>query len=113
MWYSSGNGHINLQITLVQAQQGSHQGQCDADIAELRKVPKIRRQLEKIDAQQLRDELDGYGAWDSIELADHDINLTRILWLACGDIAQEHDAKKKPYREPRWENIDKETHCQN
>lgn len=33
--------------------------------------------------------LRGYGAWDEEQLKDHDENLTRILWLACGDILEE------------------------
>lgn len=29
--------------------------------------------------------LRGYGAWDDDELADHDENLTRLVWLTgCG-----------------------------
>jgi hypothetical protein len=88
-WYSSGSGLIEIELTWDQACQGSHQGQCDVDIAELRKVPEIAVQLGKIDRDTLRKELDEYGAWDEDELKDHDQNLNRILWLACGDIVEE------------------------
>lgn len=86
MWFSTSSGRIELRLTKDQAHTGSHQGQCDEDIAFLQTVPAIRRQLAKISPDLLRDELREYGAWDKEELADHDLNLGRILWLACGDI---------------------------
>ena len=51
--------------------------------------PRFRQspvRLAKIDPAILRDELREYGAWDENELADHDQNLQRLLWLAAGDI---------------------------
>ena len=86
MWAYTSSGKIELNITKAQAQKGAHQGQCDTDIAGLRQVPAIRRQLAKIDAADLRKELAEWGAWDETELANHDANLSRILWLLCGDI---------------------------
>ncbi len=86
MWYSSSSGRIELRITKVQAQIGSHQGQCDDDVLWLSQQPKIRRQLAKIDPALLAKELQEYGAWDEVELADHEQNLQRLLWLACGHI---------------------------
>jgi hypothetical protein len=88
MWYSSSCGRIELQITKEQARIGSHQGQCDCDVQWLSEQPKIRRQLAKIDPAILAEELSGYGAWDEVELADHQQNLQRLLWLACGDIVE-------------------------
>jgi hypothetical protein len=82
---------FELQLTKAQAMQGSHQGQCDLDIKELRNVPKIARQLNKIDPEKLKRELKEYGAWDENELSNHDDNLTRILWIACGNIMEEND----------------------
>jgi len=95
MWYTSGSGRIELQLTKSQAQTGSHQGQCDNDIAYLRTLPAIKKQLDKLDAETLRNELDEYGAWDDEQLANHDENLTRILWIACGDILEEIHVKGK------------------
>ena len=86
MWFSTGSGKIELQMTLEQARSASHQGQCDNDVRDLSKVPAIARQLAKIDPAILRDELREDGAWDENELADHDQNLQRLLWLAAGDI---------------------------
>lgn len=86
MWFTTGSGRIELRLTKDQARQGSHQGQCDDDITDLRRLPAIRRQLDKIGEALLRDELREYGAWDDEDLADHDQNLSRLLWIACGDI---------------------------
>lgn len=88
MWTSTGSGRIELNITKAQTAQGSHMGQCDNDIAALRQVPAIRRQLAKINPETLKDELRDYGAWDDSELADHDANLSRLLWVMCGDIVE-------------------------
>ena len=88
MWFTSSSGRIELRLTKEQARVGSHQGRCDDDVEYLRQLPAIRRQLDKIDPALLRDELREYGAWDTEELADHDQNLTRLLWLACGDVVE-------------------------
>jgi hypothetical protein len=79
----------SLQITKRLAGLGCHPGPCDEDVARLRELPEIRRQLGRIDTSSLKKELEEYGAWSEEELSDHDMNLTRILWIACGDIADE------------------------
>jgi hypothetical protein len=89
MWFTSSSGHIELEMTKAQAKSASHQGQCDEDVSGLSRVPAIARQLDKIDPTLLRDELREYGAWEDDELADHDQNLQRILWLAAGDIVED------------------------
>lgn len=89
MYYTSGSGRIELQITKNQAEIGSHSGSCDNDIAYLRTLPAIKSQLDKIDAKILASELDEYGCWNTKELSNHDDNLTRILWIACGDILEQ------------------------
>jgi hypothetical protein len=85
-YFSTSSGRIELEIEIDDARCGSHQGRCDDDIADLRRVPYIAAQLDKFDADLLASELREWGAWDCGELADHDANLDRILWLACGDI---------------------------
>ena len=89
LWFTTGSGKIELKISLSDAKSASHQGQCDADVLALSKVPYIAEQLAQIDPQTLRDELREHGAWDSDELADHDQNLQRLLWIACGDIVEQ------------------------
>jgi len=89
MYYESSSGKIVLNITKNQAKTGSHSGDCSNDILLLSNLPVIKRQLNKIDKEILKDELQGYGAWNEDELQDHEENLQRILWLACGDIEEE------------------------
>lgn len=89
--------HFNrfeLQMTMAQAESASHPGQCDDDVSRLLAVPKIRRQLDKIGPDKIRDELREYGAWDDAELADDDANRERIVWIAAGDIVEESRAAK-------------------
>ena len=89
LWIES-LGRIELQLTKAQAQACWHPGPCDADVAELRQVPAIRRQLDKLNPDTVREALSEYGVWDADELADDDANLDRLLWIACGDIAERH-----------------------
>lgn len=88
LWFSTSSGRIELQISLSDAESASHQGQCDDDVKELSEVPYIAEQLAKIDPELLKSELREYGAWDDSELSDHDQNLQRLLWIACGDIVE-------------------------
>ena len=88
MWYTSGSGRIELQITRNQAERGSHSGNCDMDIAELLQIPDIRRQLDKYPNEVLAKELYEYGAWSDEDLKDYEENRSRILWIACGDIVE-------------------------
>ena len=88
-WWACGSGRIELEMTLDDAQSANHQGQCDDDVLALSNQPTIRMQLETIDPETLRQELKEYGAWDETELADHEQNLQRILWLAAGDVVDD------------------------
>ena len=90
LWYTSGSGRVELEMTWEQANIGSHQGECDADVKYLSQQPDIAKQLATIDPAELAKELRECGAWDDVELADHVQNLQRILWLACGDIIDEN-----------------------
>ena len=87
-YWSSGCGRLELELDLDDAAQGHHQGQCDADIAELREVPYIAAQLAALDPALVSEILREYGAWDDAERADHEANLDRLLWIACGDITE-------------------------
>lgn len=87
-WWPSGSGRIELQIDIDDAHMGSHIGKCDVDINALRRKPYLKAQLDALDADDVAAELKGYGAWDADELSDHDANLSRLLWIACGDIVQ-------------------------
>ena len=126
--YTSGTGLIELQMTVEQAESASHSGDCDEDTRELSKVPAIAEQLAKLDPTALSAELREYGAWGAEELADHDQNLQRILWLAACDIREQDgcdcgergDAERgefryfNPYHErcPGESTADIRGHCQ-
>ena len=85
---------FELQLTKDQARTGSHRGQCDKDVTYLRTLPAIKRQLDKLAPALVADELREYGAWDNEELADHNANLSRVVWLACGNIVEELNTKE-------------------
>lgn len=94
MWASTGSGRIEIQMTLEQARGASHSGDCSDDVLALSQEPRIARQLAKIDAEVLRRELEEYGAWDAEQLADHEENLQRILWLLACDVREENVGKR-------------------
>jgi len=60
----------------------SHAGACDVDVAYW--LDQIGLAVSPADARAV---LRGYGAWSTLELADHAANLRRILWLAAGSFA--------------------------
>lgn len=84
---------FEISMTKKDAAVMSHQGDCDADVSAA--LPRFRRQLERIGADKIRDELREYGAWDEKELADDTENMERILWLAAGDIRERIPAGKR------------------
>ena len=79
---------FSLRIKKDDALYASHPGPCDQEVAWLTQHPYIKKQLDKIAPEILRAELGEYGAWDDSELSDHDQNRERIVWIACGDIAE-------------------------
>ena len=87
MYWTTGSGNIALQLTRKEARMGAHSGDCEADVKALAKKPRIARQLKELDPDLVSQELKEYGAWDEEERKDHAQNLIRLLWIACGDIA--------------------------
>lgn len=86
-WYSSSCGRIEIVLTIDDAKSGSQPGKdASDDIEALRRVPYIAEQLAEIKPDDARRELRETGAWSDDEMLDHEVNLTRVLWLACGDI---------------------------
>lgn len=79
-----------FEISMTKAEAGamSHQGPCDDDVDAHLSLPKFVRQFRKINPEDIRAELKGYGAWDKEELADDAQNQARILWIAAGDIKE-------------------------
>ena len=85
-WCSSSSGTLNLWLTLEDAESASHQGECENDVVALARKPCVKAQLQDWEPADLAAELKEYGAWDTRELADHERNLIRMLWLAAGEI---------------------------
>ena len=81
---------FEIKMTLARAQSASHSGDCEADVLELLKVPAIKAQLARIPTPALVAELEEYGAWDDEELQDRAENEKRIIWIAAGNICEEH-----------------------
>ena len=84
--WSDSHGYIELAIDSDDAATGYHMGQCDDDIDALRQVPYIAKQLSELSADVVANVFREYGAWSAEDLASHDDNLSRLLWIACGDI---------------------------
>lgn len=90
MYWTSGSGRIELQMTKREAAMCSHSGQCDNDVLLLSIKPSLAKQLEKITPELLAAELKEYGAWDAEQLADHEENKQRLLWIAANDITDKN-----------------------
>ncbi len=78
----NGNYGNEFQLTREQAERGSHQGDCESDVRELM----TELDLTGINPVSLRKELTEYGAWNDKELADHQENLMRWVWICCADV---------------------------
>lgn len=90
--YWASFNRFNLLIPGEAIAECSHPGPCDNDVAFWRE----KVDLSNVPADALRDELREYGAWDADELSDDDANRSRILWIACGNIADEiYNAEKE------------------
>ncbi len=86
---------FELQMTKNEAESVSHSGDCQLDVIELLKSPKIKRQLKKITDEQLATELREYGAWDDEQLKNREENEERIVWIAGCNISEELYMKKR------------------
>jgi hypothetical protein len=89
-WWSESLGRIELRIPLELAETCFHPGDCEADVLAAREHWLVEEQLRRLAPDAVRESLKEYGAWSAEELADHDMNLTRLLWVACSDVAEEH-----------------------
>ena len=85
--WTSSSGRLNLTLRKSDVESASHPGPCDGDVEYLADLPRIAKQTTCFDPRTLADELREYGAWDAGELADHAQNIHRVLWIACGDCA--------------------------
>ena len=90
-WFSS-SGRINLTFpSLEEAQYCAHPGECLPEVQETMGLDWMAPQLAKVDPDDLRRELTEHGAWGDEELADHEANLERLVWIAANDVAEDPD----------------------
>lgn len=66
----------------------SRSGNVGDSIAHWVEQPEVKKEMDRLHNQQLKKELSEYGAWSDEELESHEENLKRILWIACGNIAE-------------------------
>jgi hypothetical protein len=85
-WWSSSSGCIELRIPAECAADINHPGPADAVVDFWLKQPEIEAQMDSLSADTLASELRGYGVWEDEELADHEANLARLLWIAACDV---------------------------
>lgn len=86
-WNDTNYGN-DLKLTRSDANACSHSGACDDDVDFVLTKPYVIRQLKDISPEQLKKELYEYGAWDEIELSNHEENLKRWVWISAGDITE-------------------------
>ena len=80
---------FSIDMTQGDTEACSHPGPCDDDVEALEQDEYIRKQLDAIPVDDIRAELQEYGAWDDTQLADDEENRIRILWIAAGNICDE------------------------
>ena len=96
------NSMESLEMTIEQARSASHQGKCDDDVEELIDNPSIKKQLDAIGADEIRDDLKEMGAWDDEELANDAENRLRFVWIAAGYIAEDYDEDEAQEKAAEW-----------
>lgn len=85
--WADGSGRLEIELTMEQAEQGHHSGECYDDVKALTDIPEIKEQLEKLDISLVKETLKEYGfEGEEIDRYSDKEALIRILWLACGDI---------------------------
>lgn len=82
-FWLSGNGRIELQLNEYIVDCCWHIGDCEEDVRRCMELTEIREQLNAIDPELLKIEMEEYCDWDC---TDHETNLMRLLWIAAGDI---------------------------
>lgn len=82
-YHDGTSGRPIVRMTRDQAEQMSHQGDCEAD---------VRANMEHVewlaDDDRLRAMLKEYGAWDDLDTASQETLRMRALWCAACDISE-------------------------
>lgn len=96
MWWTNGNGTLELQLSPEQFNTVAHSGDNEPAVRALLAQPSVAAQVAEWDADTVREHLREYGAWDEAELADEEMNLVRTLWLAAWDLHEEQLEELQP-----------------
>jgi hypothetical protein len=91
MWWTNTTGSIELKITKKQALTVSHSGDCELDAKAL--AIQLKKQLDKLNPETVKQTLSEYGAWEEKDLQDNELNLLRLVWIAGCDIAEKKSLK--------------------
>ena len=86
MWWNSGSGRIEIEMSAEQATSVCHPGPCDENVAYLMAQPEIKAQLDAIPNNLMAAELAEYGAWDDEQLKDNDDNRAKLIWIVGCDL---------------------------
>jgi hypothetical protein len=93
LWEAAPFNRFEIFMPLECAKDCSHSGDCGADVE--RWAPLIAPQpLNGATPDDIRAELQEYGAWEAAELADDNTNWQRIVWIAACNIMEEKRSAK-------------------
>lgn len=89
-WWSDSSAFIELEIEEGDVLYAAHQGDCENEVRDLQAAPYIKAQVDKLDPVTVSKVLKECGAWNEEELADKEMNIVRLLWVAVWDLKEEH-----------------------
>lgn len=79
---------LEIAMTLQQAHDCSHMGDCEDDCRHLANEAAICDQLDALGNEQIAEGLKESGAWNTEELEDYRQNRVRAIWLAACEIKE-------------------------
>jgi hypothetical protein len=88
-WWTDTHGYIELEMTVDQMNMVPASGDGEPGVLALLAEPSIKEQVDKLNPETVRKVLHGYGTWDAEQLADHEANIMRLLWLASLGLQEE------------------------
>lgn len=72
----------------------SAQGDCESVVSDFICDPIFDALAQSTPHEYIRRELQEYGAWSAEDLADHEMNLTRFVWITACNMREEEKAVK-------------------
>lgn len=93
IFWTCGSGRITIEFQPEDVSYVCHSGPNDEHVEDIIRLPRIKKQLDKLDPEAVRNMLREYGAWDKEELKDSLQNLRRLVWIALWDCKEKEDDK--------------------